>query len=44
MSVGHEMRWGGLAGLASLVLAIVAGILLRGAPRITAPATPSPCT
>ncbi|MGW3471250.1 hypothetical protein ACWDKQ_22955 [Saccharopolyspora sp. NPDC000995] len=36
MSEGHEMRWGGLAGLASLVLAIVAGILLRGAPRITA--------
>ncbi|MER7013529.1 hypothetical protein ABT324_19095 [Saccharopolyspora sp. NPDC000359] len=35
MSNGHEMRWGGLAGLASLVLAIIASILLRGAPRIT---------
>ncbi|MEV6233240.1 hypothetical protein AB0L88_35775 [Saccharopolyspora shandongensis] len=33
---GHEMRWGGLAGLASLVLAIVAGILLRNAPGIVA--------
>ncbi|MDA3630502.1 hypothetical protein OU415_34090 [Saccharopolyspora sp. WRP15-2] len=35
MSNGHEMRWGGLAGLASLVLAVIASILLRGAPRIT---------
>lgn len=35
MRNGHEMRWGGLAGLASLVLAIIASILLRGAPRIT---------
>ncbi|KAA5830502.1 hypothetical protein ABT337_18370 [Saccharopolyspora hirsuta] len=35
MSNGHEMRWGGLAGLASLVLALVASILLRGAPRVT---------
>ncbi|MEU5844683.1 hypothetical protein [Saccharopolyspora shandongensis] len=33
---GHEMRWGGLAGLASLVLAIIAGILLRNAPGIVA--------
>jgi hypothetical protein len=35
VSEGHEMRWGGLAGLASLALAIIAGILLRGAPSIT---------
>ncbi|MFC7343835.1 hypothetical protein [Saccharopolyspora griseoalba] len=36
MTEGHEMRWGGFAGLASLVLAIAAGILLTGAPRVTA--------
>jgi hypothetical protein len=35
MSEGHEMRWGGLAGLGALVLSIIAGILLARAPRIT---------
>ncbi|TDD40848.1 hypothetical protein [Saccharopolyspora elongata] len=35
MNEGHEMRWGGLAGLGALVLSIIAGILLAGAPRIT---------
>lgn len=33
MRNGHEMRWGGLAGAASLVLAVIASILLRGAPQ-----------
>ncbi|GAA4857997.1 hypothetical protein [Saccharopolyspora rosea] len=34
MAEKHEMRWGGLAGIGSLVLVLIAGILLRGAPRI----------
>lgn len=30
---GHEMRWGGLAGIGAVVFAIVARIVMGGAPR-----------
>ncbi|MDN3359872.1 hypothetical protein [Actinomadura sp. DC4] len=35
MREGHEMRWGGLAGIGAVVLAIVARIVMGGAPRST---------
>lgn len=34
MSKGHEIRWGGFAGLGALVLALIGGILLRNASRL----------
>jgi hypothetical protein len=30
---GHEMRWGGLAGISAVILAIIARIVMGGAPR-----------
>jgi hypothetical protein len=35
MREGHEMRWGGLAGIGAVILAIVARIVMGGAPRST---------
>lgn len=35
MQEGHEMRWGGLAGIGAVVLAIVARIVMGGVPRQT---------
>jgi hypothetical protein len=33
--VGHEMRWGGLAGIGAVLFAIVARIVMGGTPRST---------
>jgi hypothetical protein len=35
MREGHEMRWGGLAGIGAVILAIIARIVMGGAPRST---------
>jgi len=35
MREGHDMRWGGLAGIGAVILAIVARIVMGGAPRST---------
>ncbi|MCW2914901.1 MAG: hypothetical protein JWN52_2969 [Actinomycetia bacterium] len=35
MSEGHEMRWGGLAGLGSVILAVIGGAVMGGAPKVT---------
>jgi hypothetical protein len=35
MREGHEMRWGGLAGIGAVIFAIVARIVMGGAPRST---------
>lgn len=35
MSGGHEMRWGGLAGIGAVIFAIIARLVMGGAPRST---------
>jgi hypothetical protein len=35
MGEGHEMRWGGVAGIGAVVLGIIGGIVMRGAPKVT---------
>jgi hypothetical protein len=35
MRDGHDLRWGGLAGVGAVILAIVARIVMGGAPRST---------
>jgi hypothetical protein len=35
MREGHDMRWGGLAGIGAVILAIVARIVMGGAPHST---------
>jgi hypothetical protein len=35
MREGHDLRWGGLAGVGAVILAIIARIVMGGAPRST---------
>lgn len=35
MGEGHEMRWGGIAGIGAVLLGIIGGIMMSGAPRVT---------
>jgi hypothetical protein len=35
MGKGHEMRWGGLAGIGAVVLALTARLVLGSAPAVT---------
>jgi hypothetical protein len=35
MREGHELRWGGLAGVGAVILAIIARLVMGGAPRST---------
>jgi hypothetical protein len=38
MSEGHELRWGGLAGIEAVVLAIIGSVVLGSMPKVTASA------
>ncbi|MCO6010844.1 hypothetical protein NE236_38385 [Actinoallomurus purpureus] len=37
MGEGHEMRWGGLAGIGAVIFAVVGRIVMGGMPRLTSP-------
>jgi hypothetical protein len=35
MGEGHEIRWGGIAGIGAVLLGIIGGIMMGGAPKVT---------